>query len=137
MPTGCLLPDLAAELSVMMRHVPFLISIIAGLLWIVAFKFLGRLLGIPLPTNFQQRAGVLRLLSFNEYVCLYGALGFGIAMWITSVADDYFQGTMLGNPSPHAAMWRVFELVWWLAGGCAFGWMVWGGYRDTHYPSAK
>ena len=131
------MPDLAAELSVMMRYLPFLISLVAGLLWIVAFKFLGGRLGIPLPTKFQQREGVLRLLTFNGYVCLYGALGFGIAMWIISVGDDYLQGMILGNPSPHAAMQRLFELAWRLAGGCAFGWMVWGGYRDEHCSSAR
>lgn len=116
----------------MMRHLPFVISIMAGLLWVLVFRALHRPLGIPWPPSFQQRAGVFRNLSSNQYVCLVGALSWGFAMFVSSVVDDYLRGMLSGNPVSHtAALWMVFELVWWLAGGCLFGWLMWGGKRQA------
>jgi hypothetical protein len=46
--------------------------------------------------------------------------------------DDYLQG-MVGNPvarSPIAGM--AFELMWWLATGCVFGWLMWGENRQAN-----
>jgi H+/Cl- antiporter ClcA len=106
-----------------MPNLSFVISIIAGLLWVVVFRFLRKPLGI-------KREGALRKLSFNQYVCLLGALSWGFAMFISSVVDNYLQGMLSGKPAPHtSAVWMVFELVWWLAGGCLFGWLMSGGDR--------
>lgn len=116
----------------MMRHLPFIISIIAGLSWLLAFRLSSRFLGISWPPGFQQREGVLRRLSFNQYVCLLGALGWGVAMFVASVANDYLQGKLLGDLAFHpSAAWITFELVLWLAGGCLFGWLLWGGSRQS------
>jgi hypothetical protein len=116
----------------MMRHLPFVISIIASLLWVVVFRLSSKFFGISWPPSFQQREGVLRRLSFNQYVCLLGGLGFGVAMFVASVTDNYLQGKLLGNPASHvSAVWIVFELVLWLAGGCLFGWLMWGRSRQS------
>ena len=112
----------------MMRHLPFVISLGAGLLWAVAFGVLGKVFGIPSPTRFQYREGLFRRLSFTQYACFYGALGWGIAMFVMSVGDDYLQGTLLGNVVVHSSpAWAAFSLLFWVGAGCLFGWMVWGG----------
>jgi hypothetical protein len=68
---------------------------------------------------------------------LYGALGWGIAMFVASVTDHYLQSRLLGHPAKMSAPWMASELALWLAGGCLFGWMMWGGYRDRHDLSIK
>jgi len=114
-----------------MRHSPFVISIIAGLLWVVVFRLFSKLFGIPWPPRFQEREGALRRLSFNQYVCLFGALSWGLAMFVSSVVDEYLQ-TMSGNPASRTSVvWMALGLVGWLAGGCLFGWMTWGGNRQA------
>src|SRR5208337_4325640 len=115
-----------------MPNLSFVISIIAGLLWVVAFLFLRKPFGMPWPPRFQEREGALRKLSFKQYVCLLGALSWGFAMFVSSVVDNYLQGRFSGKPASHtSAVWMVFELVWWLAAGCLFGWVVWGGSRKA------
>jgi hypothetical protein len=113
-----------------MHHsLAFLIPLAVGLLWVVALRFLGKRFGIPAPTKFQQREGMLRRLSFTQYVCFYGALGWGIAMFVANFADDYLQSKLLGNVAHHASpAWAAFSLIWWLGSGCLFGWMVWSSY---------
>ena len=103
----------------------------AGLLWVAVFRFSCKFLGIPWPTSVQQRKGALGRLSFNQYVCLFGALSWGLAMFVTFVVDDYLQGTS-GNLAFGMSVVRIAgDLVIWLAGGCLFGWMIWGGKRQT------
>jgi hypothetical protein len=120
-----------------MRYLPFVVSMTAALLWVVVFKLSCKLLGIPWPSRFQQREGALRRLSSNQFACLFGALSFGFATFVRSVVDNYLQGTFSGKPAPHtSAVWVVSELVLWLAGGCLFGWMMWGGNRQANL-SAK
>jgi len=109
----------------MMRNLPFVISLVAGLLWAVAFGFLGKVFGITSPAKFQQRRGLLRRLSFTQYACFYGALGWGIAMFVMSVGDDYLQGKLLGNVVAHSSpAWAALSLLWWMGAGCLLGWMV-------------
>jgi hypothetical protein len=43
-----------------MQHLPFVVSIMAALLWVVVFKLSCKRLGIPWPSRFQQREGALR-----------------------------------------------------------------------------
>jgi hypothetical protein len=118
-----------------MRHFPFVVSITAGVLWLAGFSLFCKLLGIPRPACFQQREGSLRRLSFNQYACLFGALSWGFAMFVIFVVDKFLQG-MSGNPASRTSVgWLVSELVWWLAAGCLFGWMMWGGNR--HIPPVK
>ena len=118
-----------------MRHFPFVISVTAGLLWVVAFGLCSKLFGIPRPASVQQPEGVLRRLSFNQYACLFGALSWGFAMFVIFVVDKFLQGVS-GNPASRPSVgWMAFELVWWLAAGCLFGWMMWGGSR--HIPPVK
>ncbi len=112
----------------MTRHFQFGISVVAGLLWVVGFSAFGKLLGVPSPTKFQRHPGVLRRLTSEQYACLYGALAWGIAMFVASLVDDYFQGTFLSKPVV-CAVHIAFEIVIWLAAGCLFGWMMWGGNR--------
>src|ERR1700730_2694916 len=120
-----------------MQHLPFVVSIMAGLLCVVVFKLSCKFLGIPWPLRFQQREGALRRLTSNQYDCLFGALSFGFAMFVSSVVDNYLAGPCSDKPAPHtSAVWMVFELVWWSAGGCLFGWMMWGGNRQAT-PSIK
>ena len=109
----------------MMRHLPFIIATIAVLLWVVAVRLSCKLFGIPWPARFRQREGVLRGLSSNQYAGLFGALSFGIAMFLGFLVDDYLQGAR-----PSIARVAI-DLVWWLAAGCVFGWMMWGGNRQT------
>ena len=116
-----------------MQHLPSVVSMTAGLLWIVVFKLSCKLLGIPWPSRFQRREGALRGLSSNQYACLFGALSWGLAVFAASVADNYLEGALSGKPAPHTSVaWIVSELVWWLAGGCLFGWMIWGGHRQAN-----
>ena len=111
-----------------MRHLPFGISVVAALLWIVGFSLFGKRLGVPTPSEFQQHSGALRRLSLQQYACLYGALGWGMAMFIASLVEDYFQGRLPSNLIGSAG--RVaFEIVIYVAAGCLFGWMLWGGNR--------
>lgn len=119
----------------MIRHWPFGISIVAGLLWVVVFTLFCKLFGLPRPTSVQQREGALRRLSFNQYACLFGALSWGIAMFVSNAVDEYLLG-MSGNPkSSKSVLSMALTLVGWLAAGCFFGWAVWGGNR--HIPPAK
>jgi hypothetical protein len=113
-----------------MRHsLAFLIPLAVGLLWVVALNFLGKRFGIPAPSKFQQREGMFRRLSFTQYVCFYGALGWGIAMFVANFADDYLQSKLLGNVAHHASSaWAAFSLIWWLVSGCLSGWMLWSSY---------
>ncbi len=115
----------------MMRNSPFAISIIAGLLWVVAFRLFCKLFGIPWPPSVQQREGALRRLSFNQYACLFGALSWGLAMVTSSVVDMYLQGASAHPTSSTSLAWMASELAVWLAGGCLFGWMMWGGNRQA------
>jgi len=115
--------------SHMMRLLPFAISIMAGLLWVVGFSAFGKLLGIPSPPKFQKHSGALGRLTLKQYACLYGALGWGMAMFVASLVDDYFQGKLLNNPVDSAVR-IASEVVIWLAAGCLFGWTMWGGYRE-------
>ncbi|SRR6266852_5731820 len=113
----------------MMRHVPFIISLVAALLWVVVVKLSCKIFGIPWPARLEQREGVLRTLSLNQYACLFGSLSWGIGMFLSFVVDDYLQG-IVGNPESRSSIaWMAFELVFWLAAGCVFGWMMWGGNR--------
>jgi hypothetical protein len=115
-----------------MWNLPFVVSITAGLLWVVVFKLSCKFLGIPSPSRFQQREGALRRLSSNQYACLFGALSWGFALFVSHVVDNYLQGILSGKPSPHtSSVWMVSELVCWLAGGCLFGWVMWGGNRQA------
>src|SRR5208282_4350532 len=111
----------------MMEYLSFAIPILAGLLWVVVFRLVCKLLGIPMPGRFRDRPSALRRLSFNQYVCLLGALGWGFAMFVSSVADDYLRGPSF---SVRPASLLVFRLVGWLASGCLFGWMLWSGSRQ-------
>ncbi len=108
------------------RHsLAFLISLALGLLWVVALGFVGKRFGIPAPTEFQQREGMLRRLSFTQYVCFYGALGWGIAIFVANFADDYLQGKLLGDVAHHASpAWAAVSLIWWLGSGSLCGWMT-------------
>ena len=116
----------------MMQHPSFTIPILAGLLWVVVFRLVCKLLGIPMPGRFRERPSALRALSFNQYACLLGALGWGFAMFVSSVADDYFRGPGF---SARPASLLVLRLVGWLASGCLFGWMLWSGSRqDPPFP---
>jgi hypothetical protein len=118
----------------MIQHWHFGISIVAGLLWVVVFTLFCKLFGLPRPASVQQREGALRRLSFNQYACLFGALSWGIAMFVSEVIDEYLQG-MSGNPaSSTSVLSRALRLVVWLVAGCFFGWTVWGGNR--HIPPA-
>jgi hypothetical protein len=120
-----------------MQHLPFVVSIMAGLLWVVVFKLSCKLLGIPWPLRFQQREGALRRLTSNQYACLFGALSFGFAMFVSSVVDNYLQGTFSDKPAPHtSAVWMVFELVWWSAGGVSVR-LDDVGWEPTSYPFHK
>jgi hypothetical protein len=115
-----------------MPNLSFVISIIAGSLWVVVFRLLSKPFGMPWPQKFQERKGALRKLSFNQYVCLHGALSWGFAIFVSSIVDNYLQGMLSGKPAPHTApVWIVSELLWWLAGGCLFGWMMWGGNKQA------
>ena|SRR5580658_4081723 len=110
-----------------MQHLRFAISILAGLLWVVVFRLLCKLSGIPWAAGFQERPVALRRLSFNQYVCLLGALSWGFAMFVSSIVDNHLQGTLTGYSAPHKSPVSIaFELLLWLAGGCLFGWMMWG-----------
>ena len=60
---------------------------------------------------------------------MYGALGWGIGMFIASLVRDYLQGKVSINFMDSAVL-IVIEVVVWLAAGCLFGWMMWGGYRE-------
>jgi hypothetical protein len=118
----------------MMRHLPFIISLVAGLLWVVVVKLSCKILGIPWPTRFQRREGVFRTLSSNQYACLFGSLSWGFGMFLCFAVDDYLQ-TAFDNPASRSSIaWVAFELVWWLAAGCVFGWMMWGGNRQLDAP---
>ena len=127
---GCFLRDLKASFPG--DAIPAICHLgIAGLLWVVIFRFLCKLSGIPWVAGFQERPVALRRLSFNQYVCLLGALSWGFAMCISSIVYNHLQGT-LTNTAPHkSAVSIAFELVLWLAGGCLFGWMAWGANGPT------
>jgi len=103
-------------------HLPFVISITAGLLWVVVFSLCCKLIGIPRPASFQQREGVLRRLSFNQYACLFGALSWGFSMFVIFVVDERLKG-MSGNPASRTSVvWMALQLAGWLAGGvCSDG----------------
>lgn len=111
----------------MIRHWPFDTSIVAGLLWVLVFTVSCKLFGLPRPTSVQQREGALRRLSFNQYACLFGALSWGIAMFVSFTVDEYLQGMSGNAASRTSVVWMALRLVGWLAAGCLFGWMVWGG----------
>jgi len=110
----------------MMERLSFAIPILAGVLWVVVFKLLCKLLGIPMPGRFQERPGAFRRLTFNQYVCLLGALSWGFAMFVSSMVDDHLRGPSV----PVGGLWVVFRLMGWLASGCVFGWMLWSGSRQ-------
>jgi hypothetical protein len=114
--------------SHMTRYLPFGISIMTGLSWVVGFSAFGKILGISSPPKFQPHSGALGRLSVKVYACLYGALGWGMAMFVAFLVDDYFQGKLPNNPLDLAVR-IASEVVMWLAAGCLFGWMMWGGYR--------
>jgi hypothetical protein len=120
----------------MLRQWPFAIAVLAGLLWVVAFVLSCKFFGLPLPRRELQRKGVCRKLSANQYACLFGALSWGIAMFVSSVVDDYLRSTR-GNtvPIPYmSVLWmalEVMKLAIWLGAGCLFGWIMWGGYRHS------
>jgi hypothetical protein len=79
---------------------------------------------------------MFRRLSSNQYACLFGALSFGIAMFVGFAVDDYLQG-MVGNPAVRPSFAQMaIDLVSGLLAGCAFGWMMWGGNRQAS-PSVK
>jgi hypothetical protein len=110
-----------------MRHLPFIISITVNLLWLAAFLGpFSKLLGMPRPATFEQRGGIFRKLGFNQYVCLYGALSWGVAMFIGSVVDKNLQVAFGSATSRMSVAEMAFELAGWLASGCLFGWLLWG-----------
>jgi hypothetical protein len=90
----------------MMHHLPFVISIVAALLWVAGFWAFGKRLGLPSPLKFQQHSGALRRLSLKQYACLYGALGWGIAMFVASFVKDYLQA------SCHPTSWVPLAGSW-------------------------
>lgn len=104
-----------------------MIPLAAGVLWAIVFSIVGKFFGVPAPPKFPEHSGVLRRLSFNQYACLYGALGWGLAMLLASLVDDYLQNRLLGNRVEFVVR-ITFEAVLWLSVGCGFGWTVWGGH---------
>src|SRR5260370_25359546 len=57
--------------QISLTYLPFVVSIMAGLLWVVVFKLSCKLLCIPWPLRFRQREGALRRLTSNQYACLF------------------------------------------------------------------
>ena len=112
----------------MLRHLQVLIPLAAGVLWVIVFSIVAKFFGVPAPPKFQEYSGLLRRLAFKQYACLYGALGWGLAMLLASLVDDYLQDKLLSNRVESVAR-ITFEVVLWLALGCGFGWTVWGGHR--------
>ena len=112
----------------MIRHLRFVIRLAAGVLWVIVFSIVGKFFGVPAPPKFQEHSRLLRRLTFNQYACLYGALGWGLAMLLASLVDDYLQDKLFGN-GVESVVRITFEAVLWLALGCGFGWTVWGSYR--------
>jgi hypothetical protein len=112
----------------MVQRLSFFVSMLAGMLWVVVFSLLCKLSGVPKPGRFQERPAALRRLSLNQYVCLFGGLGWGFAMFVSSVVDDYIRRS--GESFDGLSL--VFRLVGWLASGCVFGWLLWGGSRQDH-----
>jgi hypothetical protein len=113
----------------MTEHMSFPVSVVAGLLWVVVFfRLFTKWLGIPRPHQFRkERTGLLGKLSLTQYACLIGALSWGIAMFVASFLNRYLEGKMTGKPvADISGLWIVSELLWWLGGGCFFGWFMWG-----------
>jgi hypothetical protein len=112
----------------MTEYTSFAVSLIACLLWVVVFlRFLTKWLGIPRPNQLGEgRTGLLGKLSSAQYACLIGTLSWGFAMFVATFLNRYLEAKMTGKPVEVSGLWIVSELVWWLVGGCFFGWVMWG-----------
>jgi hypothetical protein len=101
-----------------MRYLPFPISISIAVLWIVMlFILLPRLTAVDI-----RKAGPV----------IRGALSWGVAMFIASIADDYLRSRLVEGSSFGPSILGVgASLFWWLLGGALFGWSFWSHTREA------
>jgi len=95
-----------------MSYLPFPISIAIAVLWIaILFVLVPRLTAVDIR---------------RVKPAIRGALSWGFAMFIASIADDYLRSRLIGDSSFRPSILGIgASLLWWLLGGAFFGWSFW------------
>src|SRR6266404_9544113 len=95
------------------------------LVWFVVVTVIVRPFGIRMPlrlSDFRQRTSWLQLLTFPQYVAVYGVLCFGCGMFILTTLSHYLEWRYFyGSSSSLSESELLANGLQWLLGGVAFG----------------
>lgn len=103
----------------------FLLAIPLPTLWLLfGVPLLSRLFGVSMPLNPRKRRAVMLdpNQSLLQAVMLYGVLSWGVAMFLFTTSNRYFQWRLLHNPSDQLSVQAiVLGACTWIGGGALFG----------------
>jgi len=103
----------------------YLLAILLAMLWVVfGVPLLGPLFGVSIPLVPWKRRAVMMdpNQSMLQAVMLNVVISWGIAMFIFSISNRYFQWRLLHNPSDQLSFQAVLlDACTWIGGGALFG----------------
>ncbi len=108
------------------------------LVWFVVVAVIVRPFGVQMPlrlSDFRQRTSWLQLLTFPQYLGIYGVLCFGCGMFILTTLSHYLEWRYFNGSSGSLSESELLANgLQWLLGGVAFG--LGSFFRGTR-PNAK
>jgi len=104
------------------------------LLWSVVVSLLTRAFGVRmplLPFRFSDRRRASQLLTFAQYVWIFGVLNFGCGMWMVITLWDYLDWKYTGGPQFLSKSHILFSAGVYLMAGLFYGASSWKGEKST------
>ncbi len=105
--------------------IEMLLVIPVTLVWFVVVAVIVHPFGVQMPlrlSDFRQRTSWLQLLTFPQYLGIYGVLCFGCGMFILTTLSHYLEWRYFNGSSGSLSESELLANgLQWLLGGVAFG----------------